>query len=142
MRILHFSPAAALDPKSAGTSASIAHLPLANGHGDVELSCLYVAPGGQIAVPASRRDQLLLIVNGRGNAYGYLPPGLLQLSGGMGLLIPAGESCRLSSQTGAILLVLEVEHLTPDPCGLSHPNRLRGALWPQLESNGVDPVSD
>src|SRR5690348_3279516 len=142
MRILHFTPAAALGPDSAGRSASIAHLPLASGHGELELCCLYVAPGGQVAVPANRRDQLLLMVNGRGNSYGYLPRGLLQLSGGMGLLIPAGESCRLSSQTGTILLVLEVEHLSPDPCGLSHPDRLQGAQWPQLESNGLDPVSE
>jgi hypothetical protein len=141
MRIVHFTPAATAAFGTAGRTPTVAHLPLASGHGEIELSCLYLAPGGTIAVPASRRDQLLLMVNGRANA-GCIHQAMLLLSAGMGLLLPAGEFCTLSSRDGSILLVLDADQLVADPCGLSHPELLRGALWPQMESNGADPVED
>jgi hypothetical protein len=64
MDILHFTPGS-LDPDNVRHHGTSVHMPLASGNGDFEISCLYLAPGSQIAIPPGRHAQLLLVVNGK-----------------------------------------------------------------------------
>jgi hypothetical protein len=86
MDILHF------------THGTVAHMPLASGMGELELSCLYLSPVGQITVPPTQQSQLLLIVNGRAEATFSNGMRLNPLAG-MGLLLKKGEGCQLASVT-------------------------------------------
>ena len=134
MQILQFFPGA-LAPADDPLARPAAHMPMASGRGDFELSCLYLAPGGHIAVPPIKQAQLLLFVNGRADADCREPSAQLALSAGTGLLLAAGEHCRLATDTGAIALIVTAERLLADRCGPSLPERVRGQLWPHLESN-------
>jgi hypothetical protein len=133
MDILHFTPGS-LDPDNVRRHGTIAHMPLASGQGELDLSCLYLSPGGHIAVAPARYAQLLLIVNGRTEA--TFPNGMrLNPMAGMGLLLQKGERCQLASRTGAVIMTIEAEQLAGDPCGISHPERVTSQQWPSFESN-------
>jgi hypothetical protein len=67
MDIVHFTPGS-LEPDNVRRHGTVAHMPLASGQGDFEVSCLYLSPGGHIAVAPANHAQLLLIVNGRAEA--------------------------------------------------------------------------
>jgi hypothetical protein len=133
MDILHFTPGS-LDPDNTRRHRTVAHMPLASGNGDFDISCLYLAPGGQIAVPPVRHAQLLLVVNGKFEA--TFAHGLwLEPSAGVGVLLKEGESCQLESSTGAVIIALEGKQIEADPCGISTPKRVMGQQWPSFESN-------
>ncbi len=107
---------------------------LASGSGEFQASCLYLAPGGQIAVEPTSQGRLLLVVNGKASA--TFPNRIcLRALAGMGLLLEPGEQCQLASETGSVILSLEAGHLTADPCGISHPERVMHQQWPNFESN-------
>jgi hypothetical protein len=134
MQAIHFTPGA-LDPQNVRRHGTVAHMPLASGHGEFEVSCLYVAPGGSIAVEPKRHPQLLLVVNGKAETLFSSPSVRLEPSAGVGILMAAGERCQISSSTGAILLNLEAAQLEADACGISSPQRVMGQQWPSFESN-------
>jgi hypothetical protein len=107
---------------------------LASGSGEFDISCLYLAPGGHIAVPPGSHAQLLLVDNGKLEA--TFPHGLhLELSAGVGVLLKEGESCQLESTTGAVVVTVEAQQIEADPCGISSPQRVMGQQWPSFESN-------
>ena len=133
MDILHFTPGS-LDPDNVRRHGAVAHLPLASGNEEFDISCLYLAAGGQIAVPPVRHTQLLLVVNGKLEA--AFAHGLrLEPSAGVGVLLKEGESCQLVSTTGAVIITVEGKQIEADPCGSSSPQRVMGQQWPSFESN-------
>jgi hypothetical protein len=134
MQVIHFTPGT-LDSENVARQGAVPHLPLAAGSGEFEISCLYVAPGGTIAVEPKGQPQLLLLVNGKAKLLFSSPTALLKPSAGMGILLSAGERCQISSSTGAVFLDLEGEQLEPDECGISHPERVIGQQWPVFECN-------
>jgi hypothetical protein len=54
MEVIHFTPGS-LDPENVRRHGAVAHLPLVTGQGEWQMSCLYLAPGGSIAVSPARR---------------------------------------------------------------------------------------
>src|ERR1700722_2365598 len=126
MQVIHFTPGT-LDPENVRRYGTVAHMALASGHGEFEVSCLYVAPGGSIAVEPKRHPQLLLMVNGKAETLFSSPSVRLEPSAGVGILMAAGERCQISSSTGAILLNLEATQLEADACGISSPQRVMGS---------------
>jgi hypothetical protein len=106
---------------------------LASGSGEFQASCLYLAPGGQIAVEPTSQGRLLLVVNGKASA--ILRNQVCEALAGMGLLLEPGEECQLTSETGCVILSLEADQLAADECGISHPDRVMGQQWPSFESN-------
>jgi hypothetical protein len=133
MDILHFTPGS-FDPDNVRRHGTVAHMPMASGNGDFDISCLYLAPGSQIAVPPGRYAQLLLVVNGKLEAT-FEHRLRLEPSAGVGVLLKEGESCQLESATGAVIITLEGDQIEADPCGLSSPQRGMGQQWPCFESN-------
>jgi len=134
MQVVHFTPGT-LDPDNVWRHGTVAHMPLASGSGEFEVSCLYVAPDGTIAVEPKRHPQLLLIVNGEARTLFSSPTVLLKPSAGVGILMSAGERCQISSNGGPINLNLEASQFDADACGISHPERVMGQQWPMFESN-------
>jgi hypothetical protein len=133
MDILHFTPGS-LHPDNVRRHGAVAHMPMAFGSGEFDISCLYLAPGSQIAVPPVRHTQLLLVVNGKLQAT-FEHRLRLEPSAGVGVLLKQGESCRLESTTGAVIITLEGDQIEADPCGISTPQRVMGQQWPSFESN-------
>jgi hypothetical protein len=133
MDILHFTPGS-LDPENPRRHGTVAHMALASGSGELEVSCLYLAPQGRIVVEPSAHPHLLLLVSGRMTA--TFPYGLtVSTSAGMGILLQSGERCQLASATGAVIVTVEAGHLAADRCGISHPERVMHQRWPNFESN-------
>jgi hypothetical protein len=54
----------------------------------------------------------------------------IDFSGGMGAVFGPDEPYTLNSETGAILLLLECQELTPHARAISTPQRIAGATWP------------
>lgn len=135
MQIVHFTPDS-LDPENARRPGAVAHLPLASGLGELQVSCLYLAPNGRIAVAPTSQEQLLLVVNGKADAWLTLPHHLrIEISAGMGMLLRPEERCELNSETGAIFINVECDSLSADECGISTPERVMRQAWPIFESN-------
>ncbi len=133
MQVLHFTPGC-LDPDGFGRKGTVAIMPLAASSGENEIFCLYLAPGGRIAVPPATYAQLYLVVNGR--VTGTFDHSLrIEIWAGVGFVLEASESCRLESTAGAVLIAVESVGMTAEPCGLSLPERVRGQLWPHFPSN-------
>jgi hypothetical protein len=88
MDLVHFTPGA-LDHDSARRPGATAIMPLANGKGEIEISCLYLAPGGRVSVPPSGHSQLILTVNGK-----RLPS--FQLASAQEFMLAWGCSCILA----------------------------------------------
>lgn len=133
MDLVHFTPGT-LDFDKTRRSEKAAIMPLTNGRGDVEISCLHLAAGGTISVPPSRHCQLLMTVNGK--AKSTFPTGFgPRIFAGMGMLLHPGETCQLDSENGAVIVVVEATKLEPDLCGISMPERVMAQQWPSLESN-------
>jgi hypothetical protein len=133
MDLVHFTPGA-LDHDSARRPGATAIMPLANGKGDIEISCLYLPPGGRVSVPPSGHSQLILTVNGKATA--KFPSGFgPRIYAGMGMLLHPGETCQLDSEQGAVIIAIEAAKLEADRCGISLPERVAGQQWPSFESN-------
>jgi hypothetical protein len=56
--------------------------------------------------------------------------GRVDMSGGMGVVLNAGETMRIESDEGAIMLAVEAPQLLATARGLSTPARLWHARWP------------
>jgi hypothetical protein len=133
MDIVHFTPGT-LDYDKPTSGATAAIMPLANGKGEIQISCLYLSPGGKISVPPSNHSQLIMTVNGK--AKSTFPTGFgPRIFAGMGILLHRGETCQLDSELGAVIIAVEAGKLEADPCGISMPERLAGQQWPTFESN-------
>jgi hypothetical protein len=133
MDLVHFTPGS-IGHDTARTPGAAAIMPLANGKGDVEISCLYLPPRGWVSVLLSDHSQLILTVNGKASA--TFPTGFgPKIYAGMGMLLHAGETCRLDSVLGAVIIAIEATKLEADLCGISLPDRVMGQQWPSFESN-------
>jgi hypothetical protein len=134
MDIVHFTPGTLSFDKLPRPEDLASILPLASGKGDIEVSCLFLHPGGVTTVPPGPHSQLILTVNGK--AQTTFPTGFgPRILAGMGMLLHPGETCRLQSSHGAVILVVEASKLQADLCGISAPERVAGQQWPILESN-------
>jgi hypothetical protein len=111
----------------------VSFVPLAGGPGDCDpkVSCYHLAPGAQIAEIPCFSDIALLVVHGRLTAKGdWWADCGIEMSGGMGLVLGAGEALRVESDEGAILIVVEAPRLIATSRGYSSPERIMGQCWP------------
>jgi hypothetical protein len=131
VEVIHFTRKS-MDPLKGFHSYGVSVVTLLDGGGADEtyVSCLHMQPGAWIADALAVRDSALLIVQGRVDILMQLPALRLQPSGGMGVVLNADIRYRLSSETGAILLVVEAERLQATQAGISTPERVMGATWP------------
>ncbi len=139
VKVIHFTEGAA-DPIEDFEARGVRHVPLANALGDIGasvVSCFHIGAGGRITETPCVHDCVLLVVQGRLTLWGiddpernYLFPGRVDLSGGMGVVLNAGEPMRIESDEGAIVIAVEAPQLLATARGLSTPARVAYQRWP------------
>jgi hypothetical protein len=137
MEVIHFTHGAT-DALSAFDSRGVRFVPLADGTGDTHLGCAHLFPGATIRSPSLSHAATLLVVHGQVAIRTKNPKSHINLSGGMGGVLRKDERYSLTSETGAILLIIEAEQLAAHPRGLSSPIRVYGHAWPSDPRRQVD----
>jgi hypothetical protein len=136
MRVIHFT-LGATDPLATFRALRTNFVPLAEGEGDVQVSCLHFAEDSAILEPPTTHACVLLIVHGRVDFNLIQPTMHLQLWAGMGIVLEATERYTLASRTSAILIIVEALHLKPHSRGISTPARIEGQRWPGEEERAA-----
>jgi redox-sensitive bicupin YhaK (pirin superfamily) len=129
MFIIHFTEAAT-DPLKSFNAVRATFLPLADGGGDVHISCLHLDSGASIQNPSLTHAAALLVVHGQVTIEPTDTRARINLLAGMGAVFNPNEPYTLTSNTGAILLIVECQQLTAHERALSTPQRIAGATWP------------
>jgi hypothetical protein len=130
--IIYFVEGAA-DPIDDFDAEGVSYVPIAGGPDDCDtkVSCFHLAPGAQIAEIPCFQDGALFVVHGRLTASGDCwGDGVLEMSGGTGVVLGAGEAVRVESDEGAIVIVVEAPRLIATSRGISTPERIMGQRWP------------
>jgi hypothetical protein len=132
LNVVHFTHGAT-DPVQGLRSHGVRVVMLADGGGADEtyVSCLHFEPGGWVTDPPAERASAILAVHGRVTLFQSKPYSKRQdLSPGVGVVMAADAGYRMESEMGAILIVVEAEHLQATECGISTPERIMGQVWP------------
>jgi redox-sensitive bicupin YhaK (pirin superfamily) len=103
---------------------------LATGHGDSHVSCLHLAPGASIPEPSLTHAAALLIVHGKVTVAMTAPTSKIDIHAGMGCVFEQEEPYSISSEAGAIVIIIESEQLVTNRRGISTPERIAGQRWP------------
>jgi hypothetical protein len=135
MRVIHFTHRAT-DPLETFGASGASFLPLAGGEGDTHLSCLHLEKDGKIEAPSITRAAALLVVHGRVTIESEIGA-RIKFSGGMGAVFGQNEPYTLKADTGAILLIVESDHLLVSERAISTPQRIAGATWPGEEATNA-----
>ena len=129
MLIIHFT-SAATDPLTGFGSSTASFLPLADGEGNSQISCLHLEKNGEVHAPSISHSAALLCVHGCLSVKTPFPETQINLHAGMGAILEEDEPYSLMSEEGAILLIVESDRLIASDRAISTPQRIAGATWP------------
>lgn len=129
MLIIHFTRGATDPLKGFGATGAFC-LPLADGNGSSHISCLHIEMGGKVESPSLSHAAALLVVHGRVTVTARFPETQIDIHAGMGAVLEKDEPFSLSSEEGAILLIVESDQLLAFGRAISTPQRIAGATWP------------
>jgi hypothetical protein len=127
MGVIHFTHGAT-DPLKGFDASGASFLPLGCGNGNSHISCLHLETGAEISSPSLSHAAALLCVHGRITV--TTPFARIDVHAGMGAVLEKGEPYSLTSDEGAILLIVESQELTAHARAISTPQRIEGATWP------------
>ena len=129
MRVIHFTHGATDSLDSSFRALGVTSVSLADAAGDTHVTCLHFVPGGKVLAPPVTQDSALLIVSGKVDV---VPDagGRATLSGGMGVVIEAGQHYSVHSPTGAIAITVRSPRLQTTAQAVSTPERIMGQRWP------------
>ena len=129
MRVIHFTHGATDSLDARFRALGVTSVSLAEAAGDTHVTCLHFVPGGKVLAPPVTHDSTLLIVSGKVSV--LLDAGdRASLSGGMGVVIEAGQHYVLDSPTGAIAITVHSPRLQTTAQAVSTPERIMGQRWP------------
>jgi hypothetical protein len=129
MNIIHFT-SGATDPLKGFGASGTSFLPLADGEGNSHLSCVHLDSGAKVPSPSLTHAAALLVVHGRITVTTEFPNTQVTIHAGMGAVLKPNEPYSLTSEPGAILLIMEAEQLLAHERGISNPDRIAGQNWP------------
>jgi hypothetical protein len=129
MKVIHFT-AGATDRLDSSRGLQTRFVPLVRGGGATHVTCLHLLPGATVSRPPTEQDSAVLIVSGSTTLSLSLPELRLDLSGGVGVVLDAGESYSLASEHGAVAIAINATGLRATAEALSTPERVMGQLWP------------
>ena len=92
---------------------------------------MHLEQSARIAWPSRTYAAALLVVHGRIIVTAHAR---IDIHAGMGCVFDKDEPYSLTSEPGAIVLIVESDKLTPHARGISSPQRIAGQTWP---SDGV-----
>jgi hypothetical protein len=127
MDVIHFT-SAATDPLKGFGATGASFLPLADGEGNSHISCLHLERNANVLSPSLTHAAALLCVHGRTTV--KTTAAKINIHAGMGALFEKNEAYSLTSEEGAILLIVESQELTAHARAISTPQRIAGATWP------------
>jgi hypothetical protein len=127
MRVIHFTHGAT-DPLQGFGATGARFLPLADGTGNAHISCLHLETNAKIPSPSLTHAAALLCVRGRIAV--TTTAARINIHAGSGCVLEEDESYSLTSEPGAILLIIESDHLEAHECAISTPQRIGGQQWP------------
>jgi hypothetical protein len=128
VQVIHFTRAAADPYRSPGLPPGF-FVPLADGGGDTHVACLHLDPGAAIDAPVTHGCALLVV---HGEIYLTLKStgANIRLQSGMGAVLERGEGYSLLAAQIAIAVIVEAQTLKAHERGISTPQRIAGATWP------------
>jgi hypothetical protein len=129
MNVIHFTQRAT-DTLDSLNATAARFLPLADGTGNVHVSCLHLEEGGTVTAPSIDHVAALLCVHGRITITILDPAMRIDIHAGMGCILNSNEAYSIESVTGAIVIIVESDSLCPHERGISSPERIAGARWP------------
>ena len=135
MKVIHFTERAT-DPLHSSRASKARFVPLAQGGGRTYVTCLHLLPGATVNRPPTEQDCVLLIVSGSAVVILDFPNLRVDLSGGVGVVIKAGESYSILTEHGAVAVAVNATGLCATAEGISTPERILGRPWP-VEMPGV-----
>jgi hypothetical protein len=108
---------------------------LLEGAGETRVSCLHLPPGTITRQCLVTQPFGLLVVHGKVTLFKRfgvkIGDGLpFDLLAGVGEVLEMGQHYRVRTEGGAIVLMVECDHLKATREGISDPERIRGQLWP------------
>jgi hypothetical protein len=129
MQVIHFT-AGATDPLKQFRAGRTGFVPLADGWGDVHVSCLHLSAGARVCEPPVTHASTLLVVHGVVTFTAVEPRVVVEVFSGMGVVTTRGERYSLETSGGAIVMVVEAPVLEAHARGVSTPARIAGQRWP------------
>lgn len=129
MQVIHFTEGAT-DQLWGSRGRGAGFVTLVEGTGDVHVTCLHLSPGSHISDLSVTHDRAALVVHGRVVIHGGEPEHRLDLSAGVGVVVPAGQRFSIDSAERAIVLTIEAQWLEPALAAISTPARIQGQRWP------------
>ena len=129
MHIIHFTYAAAADPLDPFAATGARFVPLMEGQGNSQISCLHLGSKSKIASPSLAHAAALLVVRGRITVTTHHPQLQIDVLAGMGCVFEAREPYAIESETGAIVIIIEAECLAAHERGISTPQRIGDQSW-------------
>jgi hypothetical protein len=136
MQIIHFTHGAA-DPLKAFGFTGASFLLLADGNGNSHISCLHLETGAKVSSPSSTHAAALLCVHGLIAVETATPQIRIDIHAGMGAIFEKDEAYSLTSDSGAILLIVESDHLETHERAISTPQRIAGQQWPSDKAGSM-----
>jgi hypothetical protein len=133
MVVIHFTRGAT-DPLKFFDATGARFVPLVEGQGSSHVSCLHLDSNARIASPSLTHAAALLVVHSRITVTTHQFK--IDIHAGMGCVFDKHEPYSLTSEIGAILLIMESDQLVAHERGISTPARIAGARWPS-DSDGI-----
>jgi hypothetical protein len=115
-------------PEYAFDASGASFLPLGCREGNSHISCLHLEIGGKIEAPSITHAAALLCVHGCSTV--TTPFARINIHAGSGCVFDKNEPYSLTSDSGAILLIVESDHLETHERAISTPQRIAGQQWP------------
>jgi hypothetical protein len=133
VQVIHFTEGAA-DQLWGSLGCSARFITLMEATGDVLLTCLHLSPGAHLSDLSVTHDRAALVVHGKVVIHGGgEPEHRIDLSAGVGVIIPAGQRFSINCAEKAIVLIMEAEWLEPALAGMSTLASVEGQTWPGEE---------
>ena len=132
MQVIHFTEGAT-DQLWGSRGRGARFVTLVEATGDVHVTCLHLSPGAYISDLSVTHDRSVLVIHGKVILRGGEPEHRLDLSAGVGVIIPAGQRFSIDSTEKAIVMTLEAQWLDPSLAAISTPARIEGQGWPGEE---------
>lgn len=132
MQVIHFTEDATDQLwGSLGPGARI--VTLLEATGDVHVTCLHLSPGSHISDLSVTHDRAALVVHGKVAIHGGKPEHRLDLSAGVGVIVPAGQRFSIDSAEKSIVLTMEAQWLESAFDEISTSASNPGERWPGEE---------
>jgi hypothetical protein len=128
MQVIHFTHGAS-DPLLSFQATATHWGPLVDGYGGNHVGCVHLEAGARIPKPSLTHAATLRVVHGRMTVMTE-HEARIEILAGVGAVLERHEPYSITSDIGALVLVVESDTLRANIRGVSTPQRIAGQTWP------------